>query len=271
MPAELYAANGFDVVPVPIILGEREYADGVNIAPADIFAYVDKTGVLPKTSAVPPQIFREFFEGKVKNGDEVVHIGLSSGISALCFNAAEGARDLPGVYVVDSGSLSDGVALLALYARDLRDSGVPAAEIARRVEERTRLVQCSFVIDRLDYLYKGGRCSALSRFASTLLKIKPTIVMNRTMSVGKKYVGQSFKNAVVKYADDTFERHPNADERRAFITYTTAEPEVLAAIKAKVTARGFKEIYIQTAGGTITSHCGPNTLGILYLLKEADN
>lgn len=269
IPAEWYAKYNIEVVPLNIILGDKEYLDGVNISVSKIYEYVAETGVLPKTSAISPLIYHEYFERYKSSGDEVVYIAISSGISSSCANAKIAAKEYKNVYVVDSKSLSSGVALLVLYACELRDKGLKAAEIAKNAERRAGDIQCSFVIDNLEYLHKGGRCSGIARFASTLLKIKPTILMeNGAMKVGRKYMS-GLRPALLKYIDDTFIRWPDPDLSRIFITYTTADPAIVAEIRKKILAKyPFNEIYETTAQATITSHCGKNTLGILYMSKD---
>ncbi|MDR1092591.1 MAG: DegV family protein [Clostridiales bacterium] len=268
MPRELLGAELVSI-PLCIILGDKEYLDGVSLTNDDIYAYAESSGKTPKTAATPPAAYEEVFAKQFAAGaDGIVHIALSSGVSACHDNAAEAAKKFKNVYVVDSKSLSSGSALVALYARDLAGEGLLAAEIAQKAEARRDKVQCSFVVDKLEFLHKGGRCSGLARFASTVLRIKPTILMNERMSVGKKYIGVHFKSALSKYADDTFERCPEPDLKRVFITYSVVEPDILDMVKEKVAGKfKFEEVYVNPAGSTVTSHCGKNTLGILFFNK----
>jgi DegV family protein with EDD domain len=193
-----------------------------------------------------------------------VHISLSSVISSSCANAMRAAQNVENVFVVDSMSLSTGIGLLALYAKELVDQGLDAQTIAQKVQARTSGVQASFVLERLDYLHKGGRCNLLSLLGATILKIRPrTVVKNGKMSSDKKHKG-SIEKAVKKYCDGVIEDFNTPDLDKVFITYTTASEEMLEAARSAVKERGFKNIYETRAGGTIASHCGANTLGILY-------
>ena len=266
---ELIEKNDIGIIPFNVILGDKEYLDGISLTTGMIYKYVADTGKLPKTAAISPMVYREWFEKFGENSADVIYIGLSSGISASYSQAEAVAKEMKNVYTVDSKSLSSGVALLVLYACELRDGGMKAADIAKNVARRAKDVQCSFVLDTLEFLHKGGRCSGLARFASTLLKIKPTIVMEHKMSVGKKYMG-NWESSVIKYVEDAFIRFPDPDLKRIFITYTTAPPDILEKVKKIVLSKyDFGEVIFATAQGTITSHCGKNTLGILYMAKDA--
>ena len=268
IPKEWYAKMDIGIIPYNIILGDAEYLDGISLDVQMIYKYVAETKKLPKTAAISPAVYREYFEKFTNDGSEMVYIALSSGLSVSCGNAIAAAQEMKGVYVVDSRSLSSGMALLVMYACELRDKGMGAAEIAKNAARRAQGVQCSFLIDKLEFLHKGGRCTGLERFASTLLKIKPTIIMEQKMRVGKKFMGD-WANNLSKYADDAFMRYPEPDLKRIFITYTTASPEAVAKVKEKVLAKfPFEEVYETAAQGTITSHCGKNTLGILYLSRD---
>jgi len=268
IPKEWYPKLDLGIIPFNIILGDKEYLDGIDLDPAMIYKYVAESKKLPKTAAISPACYRENFEKFAQGGSEVVYIALSSGISASYSHAVSAASDMKNVYVVNSKSLSSGVALLILYACELRDSGMSAAEIVKNLDRRAPGVQCSFLLDKLEFLHKGGRCTGLERLASTLLKIKPTIIMEEKMRVGKKYVG-NWANNLLKYVDDTFIRYPEPDLKRIFITYTTVDPDVLDKVKERVLKKfPFEEIIENTAQGTITSHCGKNTLGILYMSRD---
>ena len=260
---ELIDKNGFKIIPFHITLGERTLVDG-EITTEEMFAYVDETGTLPKTNAINEFEYTEHFEELKKEFDAIVHISLSSGISSSCANAMRAAQNVENVFVVDSMSLSTGIGLLALYAKELVDQGLDAQTIAQKVQARTSGVQASFVLERLDYLHKGGRCNLFSLLGATILKIRPRIVVkNGKMSSDKKHKG-SIEKAVKKYCDGVIEDFNTPDLDKVFITYTTASEEMLEAARSAVKERGFKNIYETRAGGTIASHCGANTLGILY-------
>ena len=247
-----------------VILGDDMVTDNADL-PARIFKFVEETKELPKTSAINEMQYKEYFEGLLKEHDAVVHISLSSGLTSSTSHAQTAAEKMKNIYVIDSKSLSSGIALLALYAADLADAGEDAETIVKKVEERIPYVQASFVVERLDYLYKGGRCSALSLFGANLLKIRPQIVVtDGKMKPAKKYRGKMEK-VIENYCKDTLEEFNNADKSRAFITYTTATPEMIENARVALEGAGFKEIYEAHAGGTITSHCGEHVLGILYI------
>ncbi len=258
-------SNDIKIIPYSIILGDDVVTDNADV-PAKIFKFVEDTKELPKTSALNEMQYKEYFEGILNSGyDAVVHISLSSGITSSTSHAQTAASKMKNVYIVDSLSLSTGIGLLTLYAKQLADAGKDAETIAKMVEERVPHVQASFVVERLDYLYKGGRCSALSLLGANLLKIRPQLVLREGLiKPGKKYRGKMEK-VIETYCKDVLEEFNNPDKSIAFVTYTTATPEMIAAARTALEKAGFKEIYETTAGGTITSHCGEHVLGILYL------
>lgn len=261
---ELIKENNIHIVPFTVILGNKSGLDGV-ITSNEIIEYVKNHGVLPKTSAVNNFQYEEHFSNLLKDYDYVIHISLSSEISCAYNNAMEVAKTMQNVFVIDSLSLSTGIALLALYARKLIDSGMEPFDIVNAVSKRRPFDQTSFILSRLDYLYKGGRCNSLAYLASTLLKIRPQIIVrNGRMEPRKKYVGK-FEKAVIKYVNDTLEYFNTPDLENVFITYTTAPKAIIDEITKILKEKGFKNIYPTNAGATITSHCGENCLGILYL------
>ncbi len=267
---ELLEKNDIKVVPFQITLGDETFNDGEK-STLDIFEYVDKTGVLPKTNAINDYGYTEYFESLKKDYDAVVHLSLSSGLSSSCSNAMRVSKDLDNVYVVDSLSLSTGIGLLALYAKDLANEGLDAKTIAEKCQQRVKNLQVSFVIERLDYLYKGGRCSSLQRLGANILKLHPRIVVkDGKMGSDKNYRG-SMAKVVAKYCEDTLDEFNNPDFTRVFITYTTATQEMVESAKNALVDKGFKNIYETHAGCTIASHCGANTLGILYFNDGKNN
>ena len=263
---ELLEKFEIKTLPFTVILGDNEYKDG-EITSADIFKFVEENKILPKTSAINEMQYTEFFEEQLKDYDAVVHFCLSSCISSACNNAKLAAANLKNVYIVDTKSLSTGIALLAIYARELVNSGKSAEEVAKLAEERTKDVQASFVVKKLDYLHKGGRCSSVALLGANLLSIRPEIVLSEgKMISAKKYLGKMEK-VIEKYCKDVLAENANPDTKYAFITYTTATTEMVDAAKSALTGMGFENIYETQAGATITSHCGENTLGILFLNK----
>ena len=257
-------SNDIKIIPYTVILGDEMVTDNADV-PAKIFKFVEETKVLPKTSAINEAAYKEYFEELLKTYDAIVHISLSSGLSSSYAHAESTAQNMKNVYVIDSKSLSTGIGLLALYAKRLADNGEDAETIYNKVLARVESVQASFVVEKLDYLYKGGRCSALSLFGANLLKIRPQLVLKEGfIKPAKKYRGKMEK-VVADYCKDTLEEFNNADKTIGFITYTTATPEMIAAAKDALQKAGFETIVETVAGGTITSHCGEHVLGILYL------
>ena len=208
----------------------------------------------------------EKFENILNQGyDAIIHFNLSSEMSVTHQNALNASKEFKNVYVIDSRSLSTGVGLSVLYACELRDKGLKAEEIVEKVKARIPYVQASFIINKLDYLHKGGRCSSIALLGANLLKIKPSIeVVNGKMGMAKKYMGK-FEKCIVNYVNDTLTKYNNMDTTRVFLTHTKTASENIELIKNILKEKAnFKEIIETTAGSTITSHCGENTIGILY-------
>lgn len=262
---DLFAERGIAVTPLTVLLGDRSGRDGTEITPDDIYAYFAETKTTPKTSAVSPEEYREFFAAQTADGSEVVHFTISSEMSACYANACSVAGEFKGVYVVDSRNLSTGIGLLVLYADDLAKACMSGAEIKEKVEARRGAVRASFVVDTMTFLYKGGRCSGVTAFIASVLKIKPCIlVADGKMVVGKKYMGRTDK-AIVKYAADITGSCAHPDLKYVFVTHSSASPEVVETVKREVLAAWPGANIIETvAGATITSHCGKGTLGVLF-------
>ena len=264
LPKEML--NEFDIhtLPYTIILGDKEFLDG-EIMPEEIFKFYEETKTLPKTSAINAVQYEEYFKNLLKEYDAVVHFCLSSEISSSCKNAMEASQKLKNVFVVDSKSLSTGIALQAIYASKLVSGGASAEEVCEKCLKRVPFVQASFVLKKLEFLYKGGRCSALSYFGANLLQIRPQIILkDGKMGPHKKYRGNMDK-VVKNYCADTLDEFNNPDLEVGFVTYTTATEKMVEEAKTALRERGFKTIYETKAGATISSHCGENTLGILYI------
>lgn len=267
---ELVAKYDIDITPLSVILGERTGLDGREITPKDIYAYVAQTKSLPKTSAVNTAEYRRVFQHWLDQGCAVVHFCISSDFSSCYQNACAAAKDLENVYVVDSRNLSTGQGLLVLHGAELARQGVDAAQIQARCTALAPRVEASFVVDRIDYLYKGGRCNALSAFGANLLHIKPSIeVIDGRMEPGQKYRGHIGK-VMLNYVEKRLAGRTDIDKHRIFITHTQCKPEDVAAVRDAINrlAPGFEEILDTDAGATVTSHCGPGTLGILFIRKE---
>ena len=260
---ELLEKYDVKVIPYQIVLKDKEIKDG-ELTVEQIFDYVEQSGTLPKTNALNEFEYTEFFEELKKDYDAVVHVALSSGLTSSCNNAIRASKNLENVYVVDSQSLSTGIGLLAIYARELADANESPEVIAQKVSARVEKLQVSFVIERLDYLFKGGRCNSLQYLGANLLRLRPRIVLkDGKMGSDKKYRGTMGK-VVAKYCEEVLNEFNTPDLDKVFITYTTATAEMVESARKAVTEMGFKNIYETRAGGTVASHCGANTLGILY-------
>lgn len=266
LPKEILSKYNITTVPFTILLGDETVLDG-EVPTETIFDYVTEHKVLPKTSAVNEFQYEEHFTNLLKDADAVIHYTLSSDMSCAYTNAVKASKNFKNVYVIDSRSLSTGIALLAIKASKMASEGKTVSEIVEQTTKDTELVQASFVINKLDYLKKGGRCSSLALLGANLLKIRPQIVVrNGKMVSGKKYRGD-FNIVVKNYCADTLKEFSSYDNTLAFVTYTTASAEAVNYADEALKNAGFKEIYHTRAGGTIASHCGPNTLGILFLRK----
>lgn len=264
LPKELLEKYHIHTLPFTVLMGDTKALDG-EISPEEIFAYVNKNKVLPKTSAVNTYQYEEHFNNLLKDYDYIIHFCLSSKISSAYANAFVVASDNPNIKIIDSESLSTGIALEAIYASTLVDQGMEFNDIVNHVLARVSHVQASFILERLDYLYMGGRCNALQLFGANLLKLHPQIIVqNGKMVVGKKYRGKMEANTL-RYVLDTLDRFNNPDKELVFITYSTAKAETVEAIKTILKERGFRNIYVTRAGCTISSHCGDGCLGILYI------
>ena len=261
---QLLAEFDIHCVPFTIIMGDKEVADG-EITPEEIFSFVTREKILPRTSAVNEFQFETHFKALLEKYDQVIHISLSSALSAAYSNATNVANKLGNVTVIDSRSLSTGIALLCLHAQKLARAGERVSNIINSIYERIPYVQASFALEKVDYLYKGGRCSLLSFVGANLLGIKPQIIVkDGKMIPGRKYRGKMMR-VVKQYVEDTLLYYGNPDLEQVFITYTTADAEIIDMVKTMLVGKGFKRIDITRAGGTISSHCGENCLGILYI------
>ena len=267
---ELCEKYDIKVLPFKFLLGDDEYSDG-DIPTSQIFEFVNKTGVLPKTSAANEQTFIEFFEKILKDYDAIIHFDISSEMSATCNNAITASKHFDGkVEVIDSRTLSTGMALLAIYARKLTETESDIKVIADKVRSRTDDVQASFIVERLDFLYKGGRCSSLQLLGANILKVRPQIaVKNGKMGMARSYRGP-MPTVISRYCKDIIAEYPSIDKSIVFITYSSATPEMIKAAHEVVDVLGFENVYETTAGCTVSSHCGGNTLGILFMSNAND-
>lgn len=262
---ELVEKYDITVMPLTVNMGDRLYRDMVDVTPDDIYAHVNAGGALPKTSAVNAAEYAELFEKYLKEYDAIIHINISSEMST-CYNSARMAAEGLPVYPIDSRNLSTGSGLLALAACEKAAAGEEAAQIAADLQAAVDRVDASFVVSRLDYLYKGGRCSAIAMLGANMLKLKPCIeVHDGSMGVAKKYRG-NFNRCLEMYVKDRLMNAGDIDTRRIFITHSGLDQATVEKVRETVEAcMHFDEILITRAGCTISSHCGDGTLGILYM------
>lgn len=271
LPKELIENNDITIFPLSILLGEDSFLDGVDVAPRDIYSHVDNGGNLPKTSAVPPSKYAEVFESLTSQGYKVVHIGLSSAISSTYQNACVAASEFDNVYCVDSKSLCTAMGLLVLKACDYRDKGMDAKRIADKITKLVPKLSTTFILESLEYLHKGGRCSGVAKFGANVLGIKPSIAVDNStgaLDVAKKYRGK-MDMVYKQYVNDQLADANKIDPQRIIVANSGGvSPEVLAFIKGLIEGKDrFEQIIFADAGCTISSHCGPKTLAIFYIRK----
>lgn len=266
---ELLIQYDIAVLPHPIVRDGELLQDNVSITPDDIYAHYERTGRLCTTSAPNAYDYEQFWRPWLDEGYEIVHFTISSEMSTAYNQAVLAAEETGHVYPVDSRSLSTGIGLLVLEACDLRDQGFAAEEIAARVREDSAKCQASFLVDVIEYLWKGGRCSSVAAIGANLLKLKPRIdVQNGKMLSTKKYRGKTTK-CFAAYADDLLKGKDNIRQNRIFITHSGIDEDIIQLVQDKIRQwqPGVENIYVTRAGGTISCHCGPGTLGILYMYE----
>lgn len=266
---ELIEKYNIEILPLHIHLGEDEYQDGVTITPDEIYTWSDANNTTPKTAAISIGEAVDMFEPYVKNGDEIICFSISQSMSATCSVMRLAAAELEAedsIYVIDSANLSTGIGLLVVEAATMVQEGKAAAEIVSRIEELKPLVSASFVVDTLTYLHRGGRCSSVAALAGGMLKLHPKIMVeNGKMDASKKYRGKM--NVVIKsYVKDMEEDLKNAKKDRVFITHSGCEESIIEEVREYLESlQVFEEILITRAGSVISSHCGPGTLGVLFI------
>lgn len=269
LSAELKERYNVNIIPLGVTLGDETYRDGINIDPDRVYEHHAKTGELPKTVAANMMECVDFFKQFTDKGLTVIHFSLSSKMSATYNNARMAAEELPNVYVIDTANLSTGGGLLAIAAAEMANKGMEAAAIVEEIEKLVPCVDASFIIDNLEYLHKGGRCSAVAVLGANLLKLKPCIeVKNGSMGVGKKYRGK-FGDVLLSYAEERIGDGADIDLDRVFVTHAGCDMEIVDSVVEKVKSLApFKEVFVTRAGCTISSHCGRNTLGVLFVRKH---
>ena len=266
LSAELIERFQIVIIPLTITLGEDVFRDGQGFTPLDMYERYRKDGTLPKTSAPGMQEFLDFFTPYVKQGYEIVHLDISAELSNTFNSARLAAQELEGVYVVDSRMLSTGIGLLAIEGAECRERGMSAKEIAAHLESLTGKISTSFVLDTLEFMRKGGRCSTVAAMTANLLQLKPGLEMkDGKLAVYKKYRG-SIEHVYRQYITERL-RDKKIRPGHIFLTESgEIAPGVIAELsKLVLELSGCKELHHTLAGCTVSTHCGPKTLGVLFV------
>lgn len=258
------------ILPLHVNLDGNTYADGVDMTPDEIYDVYRQKKILPTTAATNTVEYEEFVTPFIEAGNDVIYVNLGSGISVTHNNCRMAAEETPGLYVIDSGNLSTGMGHVIIAAAERIAAGMPVEQIVEEVRAFTKKVEASFVLDTLEFLHKGGRCSALAMLGANVLKLKPCIEVNNedsTMSVGKKYRG-TLDKVLAEYVKDRLEGRDDIRTDRIFITHAGISEERIQLVRDAVAQyKQFDEVLVTRAGCTISAHCGPNTLGILFVRK----
>ncbi len=265
---ELIEKYDIEIMPLTVIKGDQNYSDGVDITTADIFAHVASGGDLCSTAALNIEQYTNVFSRYASEYDGIVHINISSGFSSCYQNACLAAEEFDNVRVVDSLNLSTGQGLVVLKACELAQTCESLDEIVDKLNEIIPKVEASFVLDRLEYMVKGGRCSSAAALGANLLGLKPCIeVKDGKMSVVKKYRG-NYSKCLATYVKDRLANRDDLDRSHLFVTRTPVSDDCLNAVKDAVNEHAdFNNIYWTEAGCTVSCHCGPGTLGVLFIRK----
>ena len=265
---ELIEQTGVVIVPLTVIKNDEQFKDTVNIAPADIFQHVAAGGGLCTTSANSVGEYQEWFEKYAGDYDGVIHINIGSGFSSCYQNACLAAEDYPNVRVIDSQNLSTGQGLVVLEAVRLAKEATDLDALADQIRAFTSRVEASFLLSRLDYMVKGGRCSSAAALGANLLNLKPCIeVKNGKMAVVKKYRG-NFDKCLPMYVKDRLADRDDLDLGTLFVTCTPVDDNAYSAVMSAVAQYSkFDTVYETSAGCTVSCHCGPGTLGVLFVRK----
>lgn len=268
LPRELLQENDVEILSYEVSINGKSYLDGIDITTQELFELINKHKVLPRTTAMRPAVFEEAFSKFAKDYESVIFIGLGSGFSSNYSNAYLASQDFDNVYTIDSCNLSGGTGLLVLkIMKFIKEGKMTAQEIVDEIKRLVPLVRCQFVVDTLKYLHMGGRCKATVKYVASALRIKPIIaVVNNKMEITKKPIG--YKKGLNIMLDQVFGYKDNLDLDHILVTHPMADKDA-AYLKEELGKVFDKNIIFETrAGGTIATHCGPRTIGILYILKE---
>ena len=265
---ELIERYHIGITPLYIIRGEETLRDGIDVRPEELYEYANATGKLCKTAAGNVSDYLAYFAACREEYDAVIHFTISSDMSACYQNACIAAQEFTNVYPVDSRNLSTGIGHLVLDAAEMAEQGMDAADIASALEKKREKLDVSFVIDTLEYLKRGGRCSALVAMSANLLHLKPCIeVKDGKMGVGHKYRGK-LEKCYVQYIEERLKGRDDIDCHRIFITDSGCDEATWRELERVVRAcQPFEEVIHTRAGCTVSNHCGPGCMGILYYHK----
>lgn len=267
---ELIEKYNIDIIPLCIIMDDESYFDGVDVTPADIIKWSDENKTTPKTSATGIDRAIEAIKPYVEEGDDIIFFGISEDMSTNCnvIRLAADELDYDRVFVINSMNLSTGIGIQILRAADMIAEGKSAEDIVEAIKDARGDVRASFVVDNLTFLARGGRCTSVSALLANTLQLKPRIdVKMGKMGVGQKYRG-NYHKVILKYAKEMEEDLLKADKKRVFITHSPMGAEIVAEVVDYVKSLNYFDEVIETsAGGVITSHCGPGTLGVLFYAK----
>lgn len=267
LPKSVAEKYGIFIMPMKVIIDGEEKKDGVDITASEIFDYADNTGKIPKTSAVPPSEYIEFFENFTKNGKSVVHLSFCSELSSTCRNAKMAASGLGSVYVLDTLNLAGGMGLLAIKGCEMRDRGLDAQEIFNHLSELIPNAKVSYLLDSIEFLRLSGRCSAAKAFGANLFSVKPCAAMvDGKIEVIKKYIGKS-KAVRLQYASEQLENTDKIDFSTAFIFHSGVDASELSEIEKLLKNKGFEQVITAFTGCMISLHSGRKAIGIHYLTK----
>lgn len=267
---ELTEAFKVNTTPYTIVIGKEMYKDNVDIKPSDIYKAFAQNKILPKTTSININEYYNYFKPWIDEGYEVIHITLGSVLTSSYNNCTLAAKELDGVYTLDSQNLSVGTGLLVMKAAELIEQGLKAKEIVEELKKHREKIHMSFILNTLEFLHAGGRCSKISSMGANVLKIKPVINVDNasgSMALGNKYRG-SLDKSIIKYIKDKLSSYDNINPDRIFIVHSGIDDSSIEIARNTILEMiDFKEIHITRASCTISSHCGPNTLGIAFETK----
>ena len=266
---ELIEKYNIEIIPLPVNLGDKPCLDGVDVTVDDVFNYFDTTGELATTSAPTVGYYEDFYKKWTDEGYTVVHTSISLKFTVTHNIAQQAAAKFPGVYPIDSHSISSGMGLLAIHGAMLRDQGLEGWQIAEKLRDEADNIRVSFVLDTLKYMRKGGRCSGIAAFGANMLNLKPCLeTKDAALVVKKKYRGK-IENVFMQYAEEMLTSGENIDKSILLPTHSGIDKKTLKAVRKRCAELvAFDEIYECNTGCSVSVHCGPNTLGLIYAIKD---